>query len=141
MKERSLSDYWRESTDDRVLELISVLSGARNLIGLMGSNPSAGSGPALRVRWSGDGTSYTDFTGHVVSLDYAPLAQPCRAPFPGSAVDEVIGYAAHEGGHCLFSRLGKDQTIRSRRNRPPSVKGVVGGGRPTRPEDARLERG
>lgn len=87
--ERSLSNYWRESTDDRVLELISVLHGTQNLIGLMGSY--------LRVRWSGDGGSYTDFYGHVVSLDYGPLAG-CKAPFPGGAVDEVIGYAAHEGG-------------------------------------------
>lgn len=35
-----------------------------------------------------------------------------RTPFLGAQVDEVIGYAAHEGGHCLWSEPGKDQTIR-----------------------------
>lgn len=39
MKEdRCLSDYWRlDASDDRVLELVSVLRGADTLIGVMGS--------------------------------------------------------------------------------------------------------
>lgn len=51
MKERSLSGFWREQQYDPVLEMVSVLQGSRNLIGLMGSN--------LRVGWSGNGMSYT----------------------------------------------------------------------------------
>ena len=101
--ERSLSDFWRhDHSDDRVLELVSVLRGADNLIGLMGSD--------IRTTWSGDSTSYTDFEGRIVALDYGPL-QGEPAPFPGSPVDEVIGYSAHEGGHCLWSAPGKVETI------------------------------
>ncbi|GAJ09902.1 unnamed protein product, partial [marine sediment metagenome] len=37
-----------------------------------------------------------------VFLDYLPLRE-LIPPFQGEAVDEVIGYAAHEGGHCLWS--------------------------------------
>ncbi len=100
--ERSLSGFWRhDRSDDRVRELVSVLQGANNLIGLMGSD--------LAVTWSGEG-SYTDFARHIVALDYGPLrGRAC--PFNGSRVDEVIGYAAHEGGHCIWSQAGKDSTI------------------------------
>ena len=50
MTTRCLSDFWRmDASDDRVMELVSVLRGADNLIGLMGSE--------LRVRWSGDEVS------------------------------------------------------------------------------------
>jgi hypothetical protein len=102
-KERCLSDFWRhDRSDDRVLELVSVLQGSDNLIGLMGSD--------IRVTWSGQEVSYTDFQRRIVALDYGPL-QGERTPFPGSRVDEVIGYAAHEGGHCLWSEAGKDQAI------------------------------
>src|SRR3990170_3437023 len=101
--ERCLSDYWRhDRSDDRVLELVSVLQGADNLIGLMGSD--------IRVTWSGQEVSYTDFQRRIVALDYAPVKGE-RTPFPGSRVDEVIGYAAHEGGHCLWSEPGKDKAI------------------------------
>jgi uncharacterized protein with von Willebrand factor type A (vWA) domain len=101
--ERCLSDFWRhDRSDDRVLELVSVLQGSDNLIGLMGSD--------IRVTWSGQEVSYTDFQRRIVALDYGPL-QGERTPFPGSRVDEVIGYAAHEGGHCLWSEPGKDQSI------------------------------
>ena len=101
--ERNLSDFWRhDRSDDRVLELVSVLQGADNLVGLMGSD--------IRVTWSGQEVSYTDFQRRIVALDYGPL-QGERTPFPGTRVDEVIGYAAHEGGHCLWSEAGKDQSI------------------------------
>ena len=107
--DRSLSDFWRtDRSDDRALEMISVLRGADNLIGLMGSS--------LKARWSGatlpDGThvSYTDFVNHVVALDYSPLSGQ-EAPFSGSAVDEVLGYAAHEGGHCVWTEPDKVGTI------------------------------
>ncbi len=98
-EERSLSDFWREASDDRIGELVSVLKGADSLVGLMGS--------ALGVSWSGqDGVSYTDFRNHRVALDYSPLRDE-GVPFRGVAVDEVIGYAAHEGGHCIWS-VGAD---------------------------------
>jgi len=96
--DRSLSDFWRDRSDDRVLELISVLRGSDNLIGLMGSD--------LKVTWSGSDVSYTDFQRRMVALDYGPLAGE-RTPYPGGQVDEVIGYAAHEGGHCIYTEPGK----------------------------------
>ncbi len=102
MSNRSLSDFWRDRSDDRVLELISVLRGSDNLIDLMGSD--------LKVTWSGSEVSYTDFQSRKVALDYGPLAGE-RTPYPGDQVDEVIGYAAHEGGHCIFSEPGKDANI------------------------------
>ena len=109
--DRSLSDFWRtDRSDDRALEMLSVLRGADNLIGLMGS--------ALRARWSGatlpDGThlSYTDLAAQIVALDYSPLSGQ-EAPFLGSKVDEVIGYAAHEGGHCVWTEPDKPGTIQS----------------------------
>lgn len=101
--ERCLSDFWREDkSDDRVMELVSVLMGADSLIGVMGSG--------VRTVWSTNGQSETWWvrtrqgkaTERRVFLDYAPLAS-LRPPFGGQAVDEVIGYAAHEGGHCLWS--------------------------------------
>ncbi len=100
---RSLSDFWRiDRSDDRVMELVSVLQGGDSLIGLMGSN--------VRACWSTNGESETWWVrtkeGKPVEmrvfLDYSPLS-PLRPPFDGRAVDEVIGYAAHEGGHCLWS--------------------------------------
>lgn len=100
---RSLSDFWRvEKSDDRVRELTSVLQGADSLVGVMGSG--------VRVTWSCDGNSSTVWTrnlngedlGMKVFLDYSPLA-PLRPPFNGQSVDEVIGYAAHEGGHVLWT--------------------------------------
>ena len=107
--DRCLSDFWRtDRSDDRVMELISVLRGSDNLIGLMGS--------VLRARWSGvmmeDGQrlSYTDLAQKIVALDYGPL-EGQRTPFAGSKVDEVIGYAAHEGGHCLWTQPDKVGTI------------------------------
>ncbi|MGD0794293.1 MAG: hypothetical protein ABR958_01690 [Dehalococcoidales bacterium] len=102
-RERSLSDFWREDkSDDRVMELTSVLRGADSLIGVMGSG--------VRTVWSTDGSSSTVWLRMIQSkatetrvfLDYSPLAD-LRPPFGGQAVDEVIGYAAHEGGHCLWS--------------------------------------
>jgi hypothetical protein len=101
--ERSLSDFWREDkSDDRVRELASVLRGADSLIGVMGSG--------VRATWSINGQSQTWWlmtkqgqpAGMRVILDYSPIAD-LRPPFSGQPVDEVIGYAAHEGGHCLWS--------------------------------------
>lgn len=99
----NLSDFWRrDRSDDRTRELVSVLQGADVLIGNMGSD--------IRVTWSGGDTSHTDLSRKVVALDYAPL-QGQNLPFPGATVDEVVGYAAHEGGHCLWSRPGKEQLL------------------------------
>lgn len=101
--ERCLSDFWREpKSDDRVMELASVLMGSDSLIGVMGSG--------VRAVWSTNGQSETWWVrtkqGKPVEsrvfLDYSPLAS-LKPPFGGQAVDEVIGYAAHEGGHCLWS--------------------------------------
>jgi hypothetical protein len=101
--ERSLSDFWREDkSDDRVAELASVLRGADSLIGVMGSG--------VRATWSVNGQSQTwwlrtkkgEDAGMRVILDYAPIGE-LQPPFGGQSVDEVIGYAAHEGGHCLWS--------------------------------------
>lgn len=79
-----------------------MLDGADMLIGNMGGN--------IRVGWSGAGLSYTDVGQRIVALDYGPLeTEDC--PFPGAAVDEVMGYAAHEGGHCLWSVPGARETI------------------------------
>ncbi len=107
----SLSDFWREDqSDDRVRELTSVLRGSDSLIGVMGSG--------VRAVWSTDGESATwwvrskkgQTTEMRVSLDYSPLRE-LDQPFPGHAVDEVIGYAAHEGGHVLWSSgQAKDDT-------------------------------
>ncbi|KKN12176.1 hypothetical protein LCGC14_1018990, partial [marine sediment metagenome] len=88
---------------DRVAELASVLQGGDGIIGVMGSG--------VRATWSTNGKSetwwYRLHSGDVkdtmtVFLDYSPLAK-LQPPFKGRAVDEVIGYAAHEGGHCLWS--------------------------------------
>ncbi len=105
-RDRTLSDFWRQDrSDDRVMELISVLRGANNLIGLMGSD--------IRAVWSGqDGVSYCDYENNIVALDYSPVRDN-GTPFPGKCVDEVIGYAAHEGGHCIWSSEGKDRQIHS----------------------------
>ena len=101
---RGLSDFWRcDRSDDLVSELTSVLQGADTLIGNMGSD--------IRVTWSGADVSYTDFQRRIVALDYGPLMGK-ECPFAGTLVDEVIGYAAHEGGHCLWSVPGNDQAIR-----------------------------
>ncbi len=100
---RSLSDFWRyDKAHDRTGELISILRGANTLIGNMGSD--------IRAQWSTNGMSYTDFKAKLVALDYAPL-QDEDPPYRGAKVDEVIGYAAHEGGHCLWSREGKYDNI------------------------------
>lgn len=102
---RSLSGFWRhDASDDRVLELVSVLRGAGSLIGNMGGSD------AFRVTWAGDGTSRTEFVNKVVRLDFGPL-KGLPAPFPGQSVDEVIGYAAHEGGHVLWSDHGFVSTV------------------------------
>ncbi|MDP3061978.1 MAG: VWA domain-containing protein [Chloroflexota bacterium] len=85
-----------------MVELASILQGADMLVGNMGSD--------IRVVWSSGETSYTDLQRRVVALDYGPLRRQ-ECPFPGSVVDEVIGYAAHEGGHCLWTAPGKDGVI------------------------------
>jgi len=99
----SLSDFWRQdASDDRVRELTSVLRGSDSLIGAMGSG--------VRAVWSTNGESQTWWVRTKqgkpakmrVFLDYSPL-RDLTAPFQGEAVDEVIGYASHEGGHCLWS--------------------------------------
>lgn len=117
-REKGLSDFWRhDRSDDRVQELASVLQGADILIGNMGSD--------IQVTWSGRGVSCTDFQRRIVALDYRPLKeQDC--PFPGLEVDEVIGYAAHEGGHCLWSIPGGGKVILQQINTrwsalPPSL--------------------
>lgn len=102
-EDRNLSDFWRhDRAYDRVGELISILRGSNALIGNMGSD--------IHARWSTNGKSYTDLLGKMVALDYGPLVGE-TAPYRGSAVDEVIGYAAHEGGHCVFTAPGKKDTI------------------------------
>ena len=92
----SLSDFWRQdASDDRVRELTSVLRGSDSLIGVMGSG--------VRAVWSTNGESQTWWVRTRqgkpaemrVFLDYSPLRE-LTAPFSGEAVDEVIGYAAHE---------------------------------------------
>lgn len=110
--QRNLSDYWRQdASDDRVAELTSVLRGSDSLIGVMGSG--------VRAVWSTNGESQTWWVrtkeGKAqetrVFLDYLPLRE-LVPPFPGQTVDEVIGYAAHEGGHCLWSSpAGRDEAI------------------------------
>ena len=102
--ERNLSDFWRhDGSDDPVRELVSILQGADILIGNMGSD--------LQVAWSSRDVSYTDLARRIVALDYGPLRdQAC--PFQGTSVDEVVGYAAHEGGHCLWSLPGKEERLR-----------------------------
>lgn len=103
VRKGSLSDFWRQdASDDRVRELTSVLRGSDSLIGVMGSG--------VRAVWSTNGESQTWWVrtqqGKTpemrVFLDYSPLRE-LRPPFSGESVDEVIGYAAHEGGHCLWS--------------------------------------
>lgn len=105
MRNRSLSDFWRDYSEDRVLELTSVLQGADGMIGVMGSG--------VRATWSTNGKSETWWmrlragkllsdTDKIVFLDYTPIAN-LKPPFDGRAVDEIIGYAAHEGGHCLWT--------------------------------------
>jgi hypothetical protein len=100
---RNLSDFWwRDGSPDAARELVSILHGADMLIGNMGSD--------IRVTWSGDGMSSTDLEKRIVALDYGPLhSHPC--PLPGTVVDEVIGYAVHEGGHCLWTSPAKKWTI------------------------------
>jgi len=117
----SLSDFWREDrSDDRVRELTSVLRGADSLIGVMGLG--------VRAVWSTNGESETWWVRTKqgkgqetrVFLDYSPL-RDLASPFAGQAVDEVIGYAAHEGGHCLWSSpagLQEAQTAMSRSTNP-----------------------
>jgi hypothetical protein len=122
--ERCLSDFWREDrSDDRVRELTSVLRGADSLIGVMGSG--------VRAVWSTNGQSETvwvrmmksKLTETRVFLDYAPLAA-LKPPFGGQAVDEVIGYAAHEGGHCLWSDKDSKTKVESimRNRRHPTTR-------------------
>jgi len=115
----SMSDFWREDTsDDRVSELTSVLRGSDSLIGVMGSG--------VRAVWSTTGESETwwvrtkqgKHSEMRVFLDYSPLRE-LRPPFNGQSVDEVIGYAAHEGGHCLWSsEETRDEAIRDMESRP-----------------------
>jgi len=102
-RDRNLSDFWRQDkSTDRVAELASVLGGADSMIGVMGSG--------VRTSWSLNGHSTTYWydvmqgQSHsmAVFLDYSPVAK-LKPPFRGSAVDEIIGYASHEGGHCLWS--------------------------------------
>ena len=123
----SLSDFWRQdASDDRVRELTSVLRGSDSLLGVMGSG--------VRAVWSTNGKSQTWWVrtrqGQPaemrVFLDYSPLRE-LIPPFHGEAVDEVIGYAAHEGGHCLWSsENSKDETLRLLQNStsPQSQKAV-----------------
>ncbi|GAH74637.1 unnamed protein product, partial [marine sediment metagenome] len=109
----SLSDFWRQdASDDRVRELTSVLRGSDSLIGVMGSG--------VRAVWSTNGESQTWWVRTKqgkpaemrVFLDYSPL-RDLTPPFYGESVDEVIGYAAHEGGHCLWSsESSKDEVER-----------------------------
>ncbi|KKK83704.1 hypothetical protein LCGC14_2790720, partial [marine sediment metagenome] len=109
---KCLSDFWRldDLSDDRVAELASVLTGSDSLIGVMGSG--------VRATWSINGQSETwwvrtnkgQSTEMMVFLDYSPLRE-LKPPFDGQSVDEVIGYAAHEGGHCLWSEPDKPQNI------------------------------
>ena len=97
-RQRSLSDFWRvDATESRVLEMVSVLQGARNIIGLMGSD--------LAVRWASADLdkSAVSFQAKLVVLNYSHL-RGHGAPFPGTAVDAVIGDAAHEGGHILWTK-------------------------------------
>jgi len=108
---RSLSEFWRiDRSSDRVMELVSVLQGGDSLIGIMGSG--------VRAVWSTNGQSETWWVRTKegkpiesrVFLDYSPL-RDISSPFNGRAVDEVIGYAAHEGGHCLWSDSKGKETI------------------------------
>ena len=118
-RSRCLSDFWRiDASDDRVLELTSVLQGADSLVGVMGSE--------VRAVWSTNGESATWWVRTKegkrvesrVFLDYLPV-RDLEAPFDGRAVDEVIGYAAHEGGHCLWSDgNARDRVITILRQRP-----------------------
>ncbi|KKM60591.1 hypothetical protein LCGC14_1540310 [marine sediment metagenome] len=131
----SLSDFWRQdASDDRVRELTSVLRGSDSLIGVMGSG--------VRAVWSTNGQSETWWvrtkqgkpTEMRVFLDYKPLRE-LMTPFKGEAVDEVIGYAAHEGGHCLWSSgTSKEEvelilagriTPRSKTNIPQAVEEIL----------------
>jgi len=72
---RCLSDFWRiDKSDDRVMELASVLQGSDSMIGVMGSG--------VRATWGIDGQSQTCWyrlkngqkMGAQVFLDYSPLA-------------------------------------------------------------------
>ena len=117
VENRSLSDFWRHDRSyERVGELISILGGANSLIGNMGSD--------IRAQWSTQGMSYTDLQGRLVALDFGPLVGEDPV-FRGSKVDEVIGYAAHEGGHCIFTNPGKKEVItegmRGRLSRMPAA--------------------
>jgi len=131
----SLSDFWRQdASDDRVRELTSVLRGSDSLIGVMGSG--------VRAVWSTNGESQTWWVrtkqGKTpemrVFLDYSPLRE-LRPPFSGESVDEVIGYAAHEGGHCLWSsadsktevenQLAQRLAGKRRQNIPQAVEEVL----------------
>jgi len=126
-RSRCLSDFWREVSEDRVCELASVLQGSDSMVGVMGSG--------IGVWWASDGNSSTWFTRTIngqssadkVTLNYGPLAGK-KAPFDGRDVDEVIGYAAHEGGHCLWSDgggslVGLVRTEIETRKRPANRRG------------------
>ena len=100
---KNLSDFWRhDRCYERTGELISILRGAATLVGNMGSD--------MKVEWSRNGESYTDFKNKKVALDFGPLVGESPM-FRGSKVDEIIGYAAHEGGHCKYTAPGKYETI------------------------------
>lgn len=87
----NLSDYWRtDHSADRASDLASVLEGARAAVSMMeGEYP---------VKWLSHGSS-----GPGIWLDPAVLTG-FEPPFPGKAVDVVIGLALHEVGHEKWTK-------------------------------------
>jgi len=105
MTQRNLSDFWRfDKSDDLVMEMVSVLQGADNLIGLMSGDMQREKlmEKRMRVRWCPGDVSAVSPEREVVFLNYRHL-RGVPTPFPGEAVDKVIGDAAHEGGHVLWT--------------------------------------
>lgn len=87
----NLSDYWRtDHSAVRASDLASVLEGARAAVSMMEGK--------LPVRWLSQGMS-----GPGIWLDPSVL-NGFEPPFPGKAVDVVIGLALHEVGHEKWTR-------------------------------------
>ena len=86
---RNLSDYWRvDKCRDKVGELASILEGSQEAVELLGGK--------FKVMWSGQHA--TIHSKKTITLDPGILIG-LNPPYPGQAVDVVIGAALHESGH------------------------------------------
>ena len=124
-KGKWLSSWWAKdvyrgwsSSNGSDTKLALVLQAVRTTIRVVDDTV-----PPLSVSWASDDRSYTDFKGHKIVINAAPVQD--AAIEDGQAIDITTGFALHEAAHSQYSREPYGHLLEPEPLRPMKIAGML----------------